>query len=79
MYRLQEIFVEVFDDKNLVLTPQTNAHDIAEWDSLRHITIIVAAEQRFGMKFRSADVDSLTNVGEMVKQIRHRMETAVHA
>lgn len=67
--QLTEIFRELFDDQSIVLTPETTAADIAEWDSFNHINLIVASEARFGVKFTTAEVESLHNVGQLANAI----------
>jgi acyl carrier protein len=67
--QLTEIFRELFDDESIVLTPETTAADIAEWDSFNHINLIVASEARFGVKFTTAEVESMQNVGQFVDAI----------
>ena len=73
---LNEIFRDVFDDPSLVVRPEMSAKDIPEWDSFNHINIIVAAEQRFGVKFRTADIDGLKSVGEFVDLIARKSQAA---
>ena len=73
---LNEIFRDVFDDPSLVVRPEMSAKDIPEWDSFNHINIIVAAEQRFGVKFRTADIDGLKSVGEFVDLIAQKSRAA---
>jgi acyl carrier protein len=34
-----------------------------------HVMLIVAAEQRFGIKFRTAELESLRNVGQFIQLI----------
>ena len=69
LVRLQEIFRAVFDDPAIVLTPETTADDIPQWDSMNHITIVVEAERQFGLKFRTAEIEELRNVGDFVMLI----------
>lgn len=64
--RLTDIFRNVFDDDEIVLTDSTTADDIEDWDSLEQINLLVAIEKRFNIKFRLADVSHLENVGAMV-------------
>ncbi len=64
--QLTEIFQDVFDDDEIVLTDDTTADDIEDWDSLEQINLLVAIEKQFKIKFRLADVSSLENVGAMV-------------
>ena len=63
--RLTEIFRDVFDDDEIVLTDETTAKDIEDWDSLEQINLLVAIEKRFNIKFRLSDVNGLENVGAM--------------
>ncbi len=72
---LTDIFRENFDDQQIELRPDTTAADIADWDSFNHINIIVAAETRFGIKFQTAEVESLKNVGDMVATIERKLST----
>ena len=73
---LTEIFRDVFDNPKLVITPQTTAEDIKDWDSVNHINIIVAAESRFNVKFKTAEIEELKNVGELVHLIHDRSNAA---
>lgn len=64
--KLNEIFQEVFDDEEIVVTETTNSEDIEDWDSLEHINLVAAVEQEFDIKFTMAQVVEMKNVGEMV-------------
>lgn len=65
MEKLTEIFRDVFDDEDIVLTEETSAKDIEEWDSLEHINLIAAVEKAFKFRFAMKEVSSMKNVGEM--------------
>jgi acyl carrier protein len=64
--KLQEIFIDILDNEDIVLTENTTANDVEEWDSLSHIQIIVAIEKKFKIKFTSREILSWRNVGEMI-------------
>ena len=70
---LTEVFHEVFGDDGITLTPQTTAKDVADWDSVRMVTIILGVEQRFGVKLRSREVDGLKNVGDMATLVKAKV------
>jgi len=70
--RLTEIFRDVFDDESLVATPEMTASDVKEWDSVNHITLMVAIEEEFGVKFKTAEVEKMKNVGQMVEHIEEK-------
>ena len=66
---LTTIFHDVFLRDDLALTPELSARDVPDWDSFKQIEIIIAAEERFGIKFRTREMDSLNNVGDLVQLI----------
>ncbi len=71
--KLTDIFRDIFDDDALVLRPEMTAADVPEWDSFNHINLIVATEARFGIKFQTAEVESLKNVGHFVELIQKKL------
>lgn len=70
LIRLQEIFRDVFDNEDIVISNDTVAEDIEEWDSLAHIQLIKELESVFGIKLTSKEILSWDNVGEMVDAIQ---------
>ncbi|MBR3622883.1 MAG: acyl carrier protein [Selenomonadaceae bacterium] len=73
MERLQDIFRDVFDDDELVLTKETSAEDIEDWDSLAQIRLIVAIEKEFHIKIPIDEVQELQNVGEMAELVKNKL------
>ncbi len=57
---------------SIVITPQTTANDVEEWDSLSHSILISAVEIKFQIKFSTREVLRLRNVGELVQLIDSR-------
>ena len=64
-----EIFRTVFSDPQLSVNVTTSASDIANWDSLAQITLLMSMEQTFEIKFSLDEVEDLQNVGEIVELI----------
>ena len=69
--RLQSIFEDLFLDE-VQLTRELSAKDVEEWDSLKHIALVVTVESVFGVKFRVGEVEATKNVGEFVDLICSR-------
>jgi acyl carrier protein len=70
--RLTSIFREVFDDDDLVLTPELTANDVDGWDSLSHIRLILSVQKAFGVKFSAVEMSRLKNVGDLVTLTKHK-------
>jgi acyl carrier protein len=64
--RVQEVFRDELELDELVLTAETTADDVEEWDSLSHVQLVVALEKAFGIKFTSREILSWDNVGDLV-------------
>ena len=71
--KLQTIFDDIFLDP-VELTPSLSAKDVPEWDSLMHISLIVAVEKAFSVRFRVGEVEITRNVGEFADLISKRIQ-----
>ena len=66
LQRLNTVFCEVFGDNDIVITDETTAEDIEEWDSFMHITLVVSVEAEFGVKVKAAEIGKLADVGALL-------------
>lgn len=71
--KVQEIFRDIFDDRDLIIELSTKADDIEDWDSLNHINLIVAIEKDFKVKFSIEELQSLKDVGDTVALIKEKL------
>ena len=72
LVRLTPIFRNVFDDQSLDPKPEMTAEAIAGWDSMSQVTLAVEIEHDFGVKFRSAEMEELSSVRELIELIKSR-------
>ncbi len=70
--RLNEVFQDVFDDDELAIFPEMTAADLDDWDSLMHITLVLAVERQFSIRLKAAEVGALENVGQMIALLEKR-------
>lgn len=68
--KVQEVFRDVLDNEEIILTLETTSNDIEEWDSLSHIQLIVGIEDALGVEFTSQAIISWKNVGDMITYIK---------
>jgi acyl carrier protein len=71
---VSEVFREELDNDGLVLGEDTTAADVAEWDSLTHIQLVVAVEKRFNIRFASREIRGWANIGEMLDSIAAKIK-----
>jgi acyl carrier protein len=74
--QLTEIFRDVFDDQTLVPEMNMTADDIPEWDSMSQVTLAVEVEHHFKVKFKSAEMEELRSVRDLVELIKSRATAA---
>ncbi len=70
---LQSIVRKELDQPNLQLTASTGVGEIPDWDSLAHVRIIVAIENRFRVFFDPDEYTEFTSVGEMIDSIADKL------
>jgi acyl carrier protein len=73
---LTDTFHDVFMRDDIVLKPELTAKDVEGWDSFKQIEIVLATEERFGIKFNTREVDSLQSVGDLVRLVAAKTSKA---
>ncbi len=71
--RLQPIFDDLFMEQ-VALTPQLSADDVEEWDSILQISLLMAVERGFNIRFRVGEVEATKNVGQFADLIARRVK-----
>ena len=66
---LQPLFRDILDQPKLVITRESNAHNVEDWDSLAHINLVTAVEKHYKIRFALGELRELQNVGDMVDLI----------
>jgi acyl carrier protein len=66
---LQSIFRDILDQPDLVLTPESNANSVEDWDSCAHINLVAAIEMHYKIRFALGELQELKNVGDMIELI----------
>jgi acyl carrier protein len=70
--RLQSVCDDVFLDP-VTVTPELSAKDVPEWDSVLHISLMLAVEENFGVRFGMGEVEATRNLGEFADLILRKL------
>jgi acyl carrier protein len=71
--QLTDLFIDFFDDDDLVATPQMTAGDVDGWDSLAHVSLVLAIEKKFKIRFAASEIAAFKTVGDMVSCIDSKL------
>ncbi len=71
---LQDVFRDVFEDDHLEFRDDLTAADVEQWDSLRHVDMIIAVEQALGIRFATAEVARLKQPGQSANSLVRMVE-----
>jgi acyl carrier protein len=70
---LQPIFRDILDQPDLVLTRESNASNVRDWDSLSHINLVTSIEKHYKVRFALKELQELKDVGDMIDLIEVKL------
>lgn len=69
---LKDVFREVFDGQEITPSDELTAKQVEGWNSVSHIDLICAIEEKFLFNFSTAEIARLQNVGELITVIEKK-------
>ncbi|MGE0821935.1 MAG: acyl carrier protein [Candidatus Binatia bacterium] len=61
--RVQRIVADVLSLSVETIGPHDSPETLKRWDSLRHLSIVLAVEQEFAVQFTPEEIEQLVSVG----------------
>ena len=71
---VNKIFIDLFEDKSIILNENTTTSDIEAWDSLNHIQMITYVEKYYKIRFELNDLLNFKNVGDLCRGIQRKLK-----
>ena len=75
-HELMQLFREVLGDHDIALEARTSEADIPGFDSGAKVSLILAIEERFGIRLRSREIDALRDVGDWFAVVHRHVSAA---
>ena len=69
---VKKIMSEVFNLEKTKIKDNTDFSDIAEWDSLSHLNLVLSLEKEFNIRFETHVINNLTSLKEIINQIEKK-------
>ena len=70
---ITEILRQELGEPELQVSFATNLREIARWDSLHHLRIVVALEDRFAVRFGDDELLELTSVASIATALERHL------
>ena len=67
--RIRPIFAALFNVPAGSVGPATSQQDLAAWDSLGHLNLVLELEQEFGISLAPEEVERMSDVATIVSVI----------
>lgn len=69
---IEKIIAEFFGLSIEKITDDSSPRTIGDWDSMKHIELILTLEKEYGIRFKASEIPMLTSVGNIKKRIEAR-------
>ena len=63
---VRQIASDIFGVPADQITMESSPQTIENWDSMQHLNLVLALEEKFGLQFDPEDIEKMTSVGAVV-------------
>ena len=70
--RVREIVSDVLQVDQDAITPDSSPENVASWDSVQHLNLVLALEEEYGLQFLPEEMDQMKTVGEIAQLVAAR-------
>jgi acyl carrier protein len=67
--KFSDIVRALFDEYEGPVTPELNASQVEQWDSLANVQLMVMVEQSFKIRFSTGDISKLQNLDDLASLV----------
>ncbi len=70
--QVRGIAAEIFDVPAARITTESGPENVEGWDSLKHLNLMLALEEQFGIKFDPEDFEHMGNISQIVALVERK-------
>jgi len=70
--KIQSAFSEVFGVDQSLVNNDTTINNLKEWDSLKHLQMIMKLEARFSTKFEMGEIAQMDSVQKIIEVLESK-------
>ena len=75
--QVRSIASDIFGVPAEKITAESSPETIENWDSMQHLNLVLAVEEKFGVQLEPEDIEQMKNVGAVAKLVE-KLQSASH-
>jgi acyl carrier protein len=64
--KVREVSADIFQAPVGKITLATSPQTMESWDSVQHLNLVLALEEKFGIQFEPEEMDKMNSIGQIV-------------
>jgi acyl carrier protein len=77
--QVRGIASDVFGVPADMITAESSPQSIESWDSMQHLNLVLAIEERFGVRFEPEEMEEMKNVGAAAALVDKKLQSAARS
>lgn len=58
------------------ITPASTPETIETWDSIQHLNLVLALEEKFGLQLSPEEIEQMKSIGEVIQLVEGKLQAA---
>ena len=75
--QVRSVASDIFGVPPEKITAESSPETIENWDSMQHLNLVLAVEEKFGVQLEPEDIEQMKNVGAVAKVVE-KLQSASH-
>ena len=74
--QIRTIASDIFGVSADKITGASTPETIETWDSIQHLNLVLALEERFGLQLSPEEIEQMKSMGELIKVVEGKLQAA---
>ena len=73
--QVRSVASDIFGVPEDKITAESSPETIENWDSMQHLNLVLAVEEKFGVQLNPEDIELMKNIGAVAKLVEKLQST----
>lgn len=74
--QVRSVASDIFGVPAEKITAESSPETIENWDSMQHLNLVLAVEEKFGVQLEPEDIEQMKNIGAVAKVVEKLQSTS---